>query len=258
MLAKQSWRLILFPNSLVAKVLKSVYFPNSTFLDVSLGSSPSFVWKSLLWGRDLVNLGSRWRIGSGASTFVYKDRWLPRQSSFKVLSSVVLDPNIKVADLKSPSGGWDSNLVWSSFLPDDASLILNLPCSSTLHPDSLMWHSDRAGKYTVKSGYWVAFDKKLQASGPSCSNLNGGSWWRILWNLNLPSKVRLFCWRACHNWLPSLHTLQVRHLQVQGGCKCCGSKLETTSHALWLCPSLKEVRKHSSRPSSLGSRLNYL
>ncbi|KAL5834745.1 hypothetical protein ACOSQ4_014242 [Xanthoceras sorbifolium] len=52
---------------------------------------------------------------------------------------MVLDPWLKVADLKSPSGGWDSNLIWSSFLPDEAHIILNLSCSSTAHHDSLLW-----------------------------------------------------------------------------------------------------------------------
>ncbi|KAL5765170.1 hypothetical protein ACOSQ2_017764 [Xanthoceras sorbifolium] len=141
-----------------------VPFPNQTLmaniLGVSLvncherylGSSPSFVWRSLLWGWDLVILGSRWRIGNGYSTFVYRDHWVPRPSTFRLISPISLDPLLKVANLKTPSGGWNSNLVWTSFLSDDAALILNLPCSSSNHPDSLMWHAKWSSSYSVKSG----------------------------------------------------------------------------------------------------------
>ncbi|KAL5746291.1 hypothetical protein ACOSP7_027437 [Xanthoceras sorbifolium] len=137
MLAKQCSRLICSPNTLAARVLKSVYFPHCSFLDASTGSSPLLVWQSILWGRQLVELGSRCRIGNGMDTFVYKDRWLPRPSTFKVLSPISLDPLLKVIALKTPSGGWNSNLVWSAFLPDDVSLILNLHYSSEWLLDSL-------------------------------------------------------------------------------------------------------------------------
>ncbi|KAL5766852.1 hypothetical protein ACOSP7_017469 [Xanthoceras sorbifolium] len=145
-----------------------VPFPNQTLMANILGVSlvncherylglPSFIernkralFQSIGW--DLVILGSRWRIGNGYSTFVYRDHWVPRPSTFRLLSPISLNPLLKVADLKTPSGGWNSNLVWTSFLPDDAALILNLPCSSSNHPDSLMWYAKQSSSYSVKSG----------------------------------------------------------------------------------------------------------
>ncbi|KAL5798041.1 hypothetical protein ACOSQ2_002861 [Xanthoceras sorbifolium] len=49
--------------------------------------SPSFVWRSLLWGRDLIELGSRWRIGDGTSTFVMCSAM--RSSTFSFLEFFV-------------------------------------------------------------------------------------------------------------------------------------------------------------------------
>ncbi|KAL5780129.1 hypothetical protein ACOSQ2_010866 [Xanthoceras sorbifolium] len=43
MVAKQCWHLIENPSSLVGKVLKSIYFHRSSFLDALLGSPPSYV-----------------------------------------------------------------------------------------------------------------------------------------------------------------------------------------------------------------------
>jgi hypothetical protein len=47
LLAKQGWRLIQNPDSLVAMVLKEKYFPNGSFLDSQLSKRPSYVWRSI-------------------------------------------------------------------------------------------------------------------------------------------------------------------------------------------------------------------
>ncbi|KAL5573838.1 hypothetical protein UlMin_023435 [Ulmus minor] len=51
LLAKQGWRIIRNPNSLVGHVLKASYFPRSSFLLAKKGSNASFIWRSILWGR---------------------------------------------------------------------------------------------------------------------------------------------------------------------------------------------------------------
>lgn len=47
LLAKRGWRILRFPNSLVSRVLKAKYFPNSSFLEAKLGSGPSYLWRSI-------------------------------------------------------------------------------------------------------------------------------------------------------------------------------------------------------------------
>ena len=46
MLAKQGWRLLMNPNSLVARVYKAKYYPHGDVLNASLGSRPSYAWRS--------------------------------------------------------------------------------------------------------------------------------------------------------------------------------------------------------------------
>lgn len=48
LIAKQGWRVIQFPNSLMAKVLQAQYFKKSDFMNAKLGYKPSFIWKSIL------------------------------------------------------------------------------------------------------------------------------------------------------------------------------------------------------------------
>jgi hypothetical protein len=42
LLAKQGWRLLQDPDSMVGKILKAKYFPNESFLEAKLGSKPSY------------------------------------------------------------------------------------------------------------------------------------------------------------------------------------------------------------------------
>uniref|UniRef100_A0A803PZX0 RNase H type-1 domain-containing protein n=1 Tax=Cannabis sativa TaxID=3483 RepID=A0A803PZX0_CANSA len=45
-------------------VLKARYFPNSSLLEAILGHNPSYAWRSILWGRDLMAFGLIWKEGS--------------------------------------------------------------------------------------------------------------------------------------------------------------------------------------------------
>lgn len=63
LLARQVWRIIVEPNSLSARILKAIYYPNSDILDAPVGGNPSQVWRSLCEGRDILKQGLIRRIG---------------------------------------------------------------------------------------------------------------------------------------------------------------------------------------------------
>jgi hypothetical protein len=67
LLAKQCWRLIHNPNSLISQIIKAKYYPNSSFLESKLGKMPSFIWRSFMVAKDLLSHGIIWRIGDGHS-----------------------------------------------------------------------------------------------------------------------------------------------------------------------------------------------
>ncbi|KAL5753139.1 hypothetical protein ACOSP7_023307 [Xanthoceras sorbifolium] len=89
LLAKQCWRIIQNPSSLCARVLKGRYFPNSSFLQASVGRGASHMWRSFLWGRNIINMGTYWRIGDGRDVQVFHDRWIPHPSSFRIFFAYV-------------------------------------------------------------------------------------------------------------------------------------------------------------------------
>ena len=72
MVAKQAWRLLTRPESLVSKVFKAIYFRKSSLLDAKLDANPRYIWRRV-WGTlGLLRGGMRWRIGSGESVGIWK------------------------------------------------------------------------------------------------------------------------------------------------------------------------------------------
>ncbi|PON48182.1 hypothetical protein TorRG33x02_321060 [Trema orientale] len=73
MLAKLAWRICQNQESLVSKILKHKYFRTKDFLDVNLGTNCSAAWRGIIWGRDGLKVGLRWKVGSGQSLQVFND-----------------------------------------------------------------------------------------------------------------------------------------------------------------------------------------
>lgn len=58
LMSRQAWRLLQQPNSLSAKILKAVYFPETSILDADLGSHPSQIWRAIIDGQDILHKAS--------------------------------------------------------------------------------------------------------------------------------------------------------------------------------------------------------
>lgn len=138
LLAKQCWQISRDPTSLLFTVLKGKYFPDSDFFGAGLGSRPSFIWRSLLWGRDLLSDGLRWRIGDGYLAPVYGSNWLPRSPSMKVCSVPTLPLTSKVCDLLTVDGLWDVPKITTHFNVEDCAAIFNIPLGNLQLSDQLV------------------------------------------------------------------------------------------------------------------------
>ncbi|KAK3223069.1 hypothetical protein Dsin_010094 [Dipteronia sinensis] len=132
--AKQGWRILKHLNSLAARILKGCYFKHCSFLEARKNSSASYVWSYLIRGRDLLDIGLRWRVGDGKTIKIYNDRWILRPTEVKILSPSNLDM------LFSPIGGWNVDLINNNFLPNKAKSILHIPAALWNNPNSILWH----------------------------------------------------------------------------------------------------------------------
>lgn len=127
LLAKQRWRILQFSDTLAARVLKAKYFPSSNFLHEKVESQPSFLWRSLLKGRELLNLRLRWRIGNGEQVRVFQDPWLANSLSFRPGTRLLFMSNqLRVSDIIQ-NGRWNVELIQVIFDDGDREQILAYP-----------------------------------------------------------------------------------------------------------------------------------
>ncbi|KAK0608384.1 hypothetical protein LWI29_029944 [Acer saccharum] len=258
LLAKQFWRLIQFPDSLVARVLKACYYPEVPLLKAGKGSSSSFLWKSLVWGGQLVERGYRWRVGTGRSIYIYKNRWISRESTFKIISPPMLGEWATVDELKCGDGSWNSDVVRQAFVHVDADAILGIPTGRMELDDSILWHYEVLGSFSVKSSYRLARYSAMASSSFGLSQ--SVSWWKWFWKISLPPKLKIFVWKACNNWFPTRVNLVSHGMKLKSLCPICNQKEESSLHALWRCSALKGVRSFSGLtvPSHVVDSLFFL
>ncbi|XP_062103997.1 uncharacterized mitochondrial protein AtMg00310-like [Humulus lupulus] len=152
LLAKQVWRLIRNLNSLYGKVLKASYFPNKIILDAFCGSKAFYVWRSLMWGKEIIIGGYRWRIGDGNDVRILHDPWLQGPVSFKIFDKPHLPNDFFVIDLQNQDGEWDEEFIRNNFYNKDSDMILSLP-SENRDLGKILWHYSKNGEYSVKSFY---------------------------------------------------------------------------------------------------------
>ncbi|KAL5768624.1 hypothetical protein ACOSQ2_015407 [Xanthoceras sorbifolium] len=92
---------------------------------VKLGWRPSFIWRSLLWGREILGEGIRWKVGNGENISIYDDCWLPKPYFSKILSPKYLPKGVSVSELIS-NGWWNEDIVRRYFIAEEAKLILSI------------------------------------------------------------------------------------------------------------------------------------
>jgi len=71
LLAKQVWRLLNEPSSLLACLLQAKYYPGGDILTARLGHRPNFTWRGLWAVRTIIEKGSRRVIGDGLSIDIW-------------------------------------------------------------------------------------------------------------------------------------------------------------------------------------------
>lgn len=69
-----------------------------------------------------------WRVGNEENIEIWKDPWIPRGVTTKLLPQKGKNLITRVVELIDPNTNtWDTQLVQQTFLPEDVSLILHIP-----------------------------------------------------------------------------------------------------------------------------------
>ena len=244
MLAKQGWRLISNSNSLVAQIYRARYYPHGDVFHSKLGSSPSFTWRSIYNGLEVVKRGSRWRVGNGERILIWEDKWLPTPTTYKVIShpkSFNDYPRVSVL-IDRATRMWKGDVVRYLFFPFEARTMLNIPFCHSLPEDQIIWVGNRRGEFSVKGAYYIAYGLLNTLDKGECSTGDSRNpFWKKLWHLSIPPKVHIFAWKLCLNALPTLLNLQSKGVVNCDICSTCGKEPETTSHVFLKCEVAKRV-----------------
>ena len=182
-------------------------------------------------------------MGNSRLIHIWEDNWLPTPTTYKVISPPrPFDDFPMVSALIDHETRWKFELIQDVFLPFEADTILNMPLSYNLPEDKLIWTGNRKGDFTIKSEYYIACSLvEAEETSESSSGDPKTPFWKKIWHLKIPSKIRIFVWRACMNGLPTRLNLSKRWVNISLICPICDQELETTTHALIQCELAKQV-----------------
>ncbi|CAN1746099.1 Uncharacterized mitochondrial protein AtMg00310 [Linum perenne] len=250
LLAKQTWRLIQNPDLLLAKIYEVKYFPNSTLMQAGKGSNPSWGWRGILKGREIIKIEYRWQVGDGRQINPFLDHWIP---SFPP-SAPLLNMRDPITDIPFSVAGfidngiWDHNKLKSIFSEDSVNQILSIPIPRRQVMDKLIWQFAASGDYSVHSGYEVA--KKIFAEPPQFEPIDvvDSKVWKGIWKIEIQPKFHFFLWRILQRSLPVRAELFYRGLDIPTLCPVCWDEEETIDHLFFDCILAIKVAKVCNLP----------
>lgn len=100
---------------------------------------------------------------------------------FRVQPADCVNLMMSVSSLFTVSGGWDEEKLRRLFTLREVDAILNIPVVQTDVSDVMIWHYNRHGKYSVKSGFWVERNGRRLESEVADLNADVTQYWRHLW-----------------------------------------------------------------------------
>ena len=65
--------------------------------------------------------------------------------------------------------------------------------------------------------------------------------WKKIWDLEVPNKVKNFVWRACKEALPTKENLYRRKIAQNALCENCKEQNEDGSHFIFFCSNVQVV-----------------
>ncbi|XP_023634268.1 uncharacterized protein LOC111829408 [Capsella rubella] len=239
LLAKQAWRMLDSTDSLLARVHKSSYFPRTGLMEAVVGSRPS--WRSIMFGRELLEKGLMKTIGNGCSTRVWLDKWgFDEQPRRPLNKNRLYELNLLVSTFIRPQGDWNVELLNEYFPPCDVARIRLFPPEVNLS-DKMVWAYTNDGRYSVKSGYWLPNNEVDNSAVISEHLKRVNEVKEKVWKVKTIPKIHMFLWRVLSGAIAVASCMRRHGLNVNPLCSLCHLEEETISHVLFRCSLASQV-----------------
>jgi hypothetical protein len=244
LLAKQGWRLITNPSSLVARVLKAKYYPNCDFLKAKQPHTTSYSWQSIYKASWLLKKGCLWYIEDGSRINIWTDRWIHTHFGSTTWSKKPVDTPLQMVNdlIDTQNMCWKESIIHQTFCPSEAKQICYIPITCSDQEDFLSWQGTKDGIYSVKSGYQAIMEWQNNNQTQSSSTHNEDNpKWKKLWKLFVPPKQLHLIWRILNNAIPVKEKLFNRGIKCVPLCTYCNNSVETIDHIFLECDWVKKV-----------------
>lgn len=220
------------------RIYKGRYYANKEFLESGRSYRPSYAWRSIIFGRELLNKGLIRSIGDGQTTHVWSHKWIMEEVPRRpVNKEMMIDVNFKVFSLNLKEKQWDRDKLQVLFPANEVNRILQMDVWNVADRD--IWAYSSNGSYTVKSGYMLA-TKEKETHAALLSNTHQGllELKRTIWNVPTIRKIRSFMWRAASGALAVAERLNTRGMNLD---KLCRNGAETIQHVLSECEITRKI-----------------
>lgn len=135
---------------------------------------------------------------------------------------------------------WRKDVITSLFAEDDADRILKISLLVAAQDDAMVWGGEPSSEFVGRSTY------KILQTGHMAPILNdiqtaSRNFYKQLWSLAIPSKIKMIIWCILENYIPTLANLHYRRLVASMTCPRCAIDAENTHHVFRSCPIAQEV-----------------
>lgn len=110
---------------------------------------------------------------------------------------------------------WKREVVLNTFCKEDADRILSILLAQEAHEDQLVWQGEPSGEFLVHSAYKILQSNHMVPSAYALQKL----FYRHLWGLDLPNKIKIIIWRISWSYLPTFVNLNYRRISNTKVCR---------------------------------------
>lgn len=141
LVAKQAWRLMTCPSSLLARVYKAKYYRKTEFMEARSYQTSSYAWRSILQAQPLLQKGICWIVGDGSQVKFWSDKWIPSKDYITPINpQLPVNNNLLVRDLFIPGTRvWDIVKLRAMVCEEDVKLITGVKPSVSQNHDWMRW-----------------------------------------------------------------------------------------------------------------------
>ncbi|MBA0838104.1 hypothetical protein Goarm_010200, partial [Gossypium armourianum] len=116
--------------------------------------------------------------------------------SYRINEPVSNDSLVWVVDLiDSQNREWKVDLIKAAFSEAVSPKILPIPLAQEVHDNVLVWRGESSREFTVRSAYKLLHKERFLSITNTLQN-SIISFYKRLWRLHLPSKIKILMWRT--------------------------------------------------------------